>query len=173
MEQHEDHHTLSLYNGQFFRKSHPPFKNFFEGERNGAGEGLHTPLTCHRTLTRSKEGVVSKKFVFCDERVAGKEVCVKWGVGKGEFSRSSEGLFPPLLLLPQLAGAKTELIFLKLKYFFGFPRPYLSGMVHEDHHSLSLYNGQIFRKSQPPLKNFLKKKETGRWIKAFDEVFRL
>ena len=39
-------------------------------------------------------------------------------------------------------------------------------MAHEGYHSLSLYNGQIFRKSQPPLKIFLKKKGTGRWAKA-------
>ena len=30
---------------------------------------------------------------------------------------------------------------------------------HNDHHSPSLYNGQIFRKSQPPLKKIFKKRK--------------
>ena len=41
MEQHEDHHSLSLYNGQIFRKSHPPLQNFFEKEISEAvGKGF-------------------------------------------------------------------------------------------------------------------------------------
>ena len=33
---------------------------------------------------------------------------------------------------------------------------------YDDHHALSLYNGQIFRKSQPPLKKFFEKERYGR-----------
>ncbi len=60
--------SSSPNNGQKIRKSQPPLsENFFERERDGAGEGLHTPLTPHRTLTRAKEGGVSENIAFFDE----------------------------------------------------------------------------------------------------------
>ena len=43
----------------FPRITTPLSEKFFERERDGAGEGLHTPLACHRTLTRAKEEAVS------------------------------------------------------------------------------------------------------------------
>ena len=46
---HEGHHTLSLYNGQIFRKSQPPLKNFFKEERNGAvGKGFRWSISALR-----------------------------------------------------------------------------------------------------------------------------
>ncbi len=76
------------------------------------------------------------------------------------------GRFLPYFYYHNSQGLKVEL------FFSIFSGSCPSGMEqHEDHHSLSLYNGQIFRKSHPPLQNFLKKKETGRWAKASMKYF--
>ena len=86
---HNGHHTPSLYNGQTVRKPQPPISEFFEKSRN------FFEMTCVSQI----ELLPWKNF--SDE------------AREGESPKSSEGLFTSLLLLPQLAEAKTELIFLK------------------------------------------------------------
>ena len=178
MEQHENHHTLSLYNGQIFRKSHPPLKKFFEEERNGAvGKGVwwnisdlrgqnrkicrlsaltlsycekisksmpsffkkikiiwwgrrqkgrhnghHTPSLYNGQTVRKPQPPIPEFFEksrnFFEMAWVSQIELLPWKnfsdeAREGGSPKSSEGLFTSLLLLPQFAEAKTELIFLK------------------------------------------------------------
>ena len=86
---HNGHHTPSLYNGQTVRKPQPPIPEFFEKSRNF----FEMAWVSQIELLPWKN--------FSDE------------AREGGSPKSSEGLFTSLLLLPQFAEAKTELIFLK------------------------------------------------------------
>ena len=79
-----------------------------------------------------------------------------------KLSKNTRGKFTSLLSIPKNPQMTKRFLkfFLDLSWFllFGIGR-------HGNHCSPSPNNGQIIRKSHPPLRNFLKKKETGQ-VKA-------